>query len=147
MKCYCDDFPFLISEFNTVNRKYQQFKWISVPSEGESSTGHNRSFFLTYNSVDTKKFPKREYFPMLWHIVLIRVSLRLTIAIWYAVGNPILTQVAFITTWLSKWGVLRAGIMAKGSSRKTMELLSIFPPLMTNTITLSDMSLKKTRSK
>ena len=41
MKCYCDDFAFLISEFNITNLKYEQFKWISVPSEAESSTGSN----------------------------------------------------------------------------------------------------------
>ena len=41
LKCYCDDFPFLISEFNTINLKYEQFKRISVASEGEISTGTN----------------------------------------------------------------------------------------------------------
>ena len=41
MECYCDDFSFLISELNINNLKYEQFKWVSVPSEGESSTGSN----------------------------------------------------------------------------------------------------------
>ena len=41
MKYYCDAFSFLISEFNIINLKYEQFKRISVPSESESSTGPN----------------------------------------------------------------------------------------------------------
>ena len=41
MKCYCDDSQFLISEFNITNLKYEQFKWISVPSEVESATDPN----------------------------------------------------------------------------------------------------------
>ena len=93
-----------------------------------------------------KNFQQGRAYPILWYIVLMTVSLRLKFAIGYAVGKPILTQVAFITTWLSKWVVLRGAILSKKSSRKTMWLLLTFLLLMTNTITLSDMSLKKTRS-
>ena len=58
-----DGFPFLISEFNTVNRKYQQFKWISVPSEGESSMGPNtQKLFFHIQQCRHEKVPKKEEF-------------------------------------------------------------------------------------
>ena len=114
MKCYCNDYPFLILEFSIINLKYEQFKWISVPSEGESSTGPNAQKLFAH--IQTwKNFQQGRAFPMLWCIVLMRVPLRLKFAIEYAVGNPIL---AFITTWLSKWVVLRRKILSKVSSRK-----------------------------
>ena len=103
--------------------------------------------FCSHTAAHTRKnFQQGRAYPILWYIVLMTVSLWLKFAIGYAVGNPILTQVAFITTWLSKWLVLRGAILSKKSSRKTMWLLLTFLLLMTNTITLSDMSLKKTRS-
>ena len=103
--------------------------------------------FCSHTAAHTRKnFQQGRAYPILWYIVLMTVSLRLKFAIGYAVGNPILTQVAFITTWLSKWVVLRGAILSNKSSRKTMWLLLTFLLLMTNTITLSNMSLKKTRS-
>ena len=102
--------------------------------------------FCSHTAVQTwKNSQQGRAFPMLWCIVLMRVPLRLTFAHEYAVGSSILTQVAFITTWLPKWVVLRGGILL-GKCTRELPYESLEVKLRPQITTISFPGLRNLRS-
>ena len=78
----------------------------------------HRETFCLHTAVQTwKKLQQGRAFPVLWYIVLVRVPLRLTFFIRYAVWNPILTLVAIFAT--SIFGMKHLGAYNKRYERET----------------------------